>query len=128
LDFGAQTLTGLGAGTLTFDLFGSSAGVNQFNVTTTTTPPRFNVAPILDGTVEGRFVFSTANRTLAATGFLGALRAGGSSGTYQISLDTPETTFSEIPEPFTILGSTVGLGFLGAFKRMKNKKQASKAA
>jgi len=131
LNFGEQTFKNLGTGIVTFDLFGSSLDdpntptdetANVFTVSTNSLG--LTIAPSgNEGLVYGRFVFSKNDSILGAPGTLDVFKVD-STGNYQISMliAQEEMVFTPIPEPMTILGSTLGLAFLTVFKGIRNKK------
>ncbi|MDY7023335.1 MAG: PEP-CTERM sorting domain-containing protein [Cyanobacteriota bacterium] len=105
IDFGTQTINGE-TGTLTFDLNGGGF---------------FRLAPsgtfsLTAGGISGNFEF---NGDTFAQGFLSASRAG-SADTFELTLST------EVPEPFTILGSLSALG-VGAVMKKQHEKRQNKA-
>lgn len=100
IDFGQQNLFGDGFKQLTFDLDAGS-------LTRMYGGPNFLIEATMDG-ITGKFNYG--GETIAA-GFFSASRSG-NSNTYQMTLAT-----KEVPEPLTILGTGVALGFGVMFKK-----------
>jgi hypothetical protein len=99
INFGQQNLFGDGSKQLTFDLDAGSLTRSYLGTNSL-------IEATMNG-VTGKFIYGGET---VASGFFSASRSG-QSNTYQITLA------SEVPEPLTILGTGVALGFGVMFKK-----------
>ena len=109
LDFGSRTLGG-STNTLTFDLDAAPYTVSDF---TSGSGPNVVVSGP-GASITGRWVFGSQT---VATGAISATDFG-QTGSYTVSVEA-------VPEPLTILGTGIALGFGGLFKVKKSKKQSA---
>lgn len=106
INFGQQDLFGNGSQQLTFNLDAGSLTRNYI-------AEDFLIKATMQG-ITGKFVYG--GETIAA-GFFGASRSG-NSNTYQMTL----STVKGVPEPLTILGTGLALGFGVMFKNKGSEK------